>query len=110
MAKTTPVTAEDLYSLEQASGVRISPDGRFIVYCLKWVDRKSEKKFSNLWVVSTEGGAPRRFTSGDQVDHLPVWSPDSTRIAFLSNRKDEKQFQIHVIPIDGGEAQRLTDV
>ena len=102
------ITAEDLYRFELASDPRLSPDGEHVVYCVQWVDRDQEKKYTNLWVAPTNGGEPRRFTVGDHVDSQPRWSPDGTQIAFLSTRKDEKQTQIYVIPFQGGEARQLT--
>jgi len=104
------ITAEDLYNFELITGMEISPDGQHVVYAQQHIDREQEKKFSNLWVVSTEGGAPRSFTFGDQVDRNPSWSPDGSQIAFLTNRKDEKQFQLYLLPFDGGEARPLTDL
>jgi dipeptidyl aminopeptidase/acylaminoacyl peptidase len=106
------ILAEDLYELELISGVRLSPDGRHVLYAQQRVDAKTEKKYSNLWVVST-GLQPelRQFTYGDQVDNHPLWSPDGRQIAFFSNRGDkEKPTQIYLIPFDGGEARRLTEI
>jgi len=99
------LTAEDLYNLELVSSLEISPDGKYIIYAQQRVDRETEKKYSNLWRIATDDGARRQFTVGDQVDHTPHWSPDGSQIAFLSNRKDEKQFQLYLIPGDGGEAR-----
>lgn len=100
---------EDLYRLEAVSDPRISPDGRSVVFVQQRVDRASEKKHANLYLASTSGGAPRRFTVGDQVDSAPRWSPDGRRIAFLSTRGGGRP-QVWVIPVDGGEAERLTDI
>ena len=104
------ITPEDLYKFQIISDARISPDGSLAVFVQHRIDRKTEKKYADLWVVPTDGGEPRRFTHGETVDHTPRFSPDGTRIAFLSNRQDEKQFQIYVIPVAGGEAERLTDL
>jgi len=103
-----PITAEDLYRLRLVPDCRISPDGRHVVFVLTRADRKTEKKRANLWIVPTSGGPPRQFTFGEHSDTSPRWSPDGSRIAFLSNRGDEKQPQVHVIPFDGGEARPLT--
>jgi dipeptidyl aminopeptidase/acylaminoacyl peptidase len=112
------ITAEDLYQFELISGFEISPDGRHVVYAQQRVDPKTEKKFSNLWIIpagtaqdQTAGGSEsRQFTFGDQSDSSPKWSPDGGQIAFISNRKDEKQPQIYLIPFRGGEARLLTDL
>jgi dipeptidyl aminopeptidase/acylaminoacyl peptidase len=74
------------------------------------VNRETEKRHANLWVVPTEGGRPRQFTYGDHVDNQPRWSPDGTRIVFLSTRADEEQAQLYVIPFGGGEARPLTNL
>jgi len=102
------ITAGDLYRFQLVTDCQISPDGKHVVFCVQRVDKKTEKKYSNLWVVPTDRGRPWQFTYGDQVDSQPRWSPDSHEIAFLSNRSDEKQSQIYIIPFHGGEARRLT--
>jgi dipeptidyl aminopeptidase/acylaminoacyl peptidase len=104
------ITAEDLYRFELIIDCQIAPDGRHVVFCVQRVDEKTEKRYANLWVVPADGGQPRQFTDGDQVDSRPRWSPDGSEIAFLSNRGDEKQPQIYVIPFSGGEARPLTDL
>ena len=105
-----PITAEDLYHLQIRSDPQISPDGRHVLFCVQRVDQKTEKKYGNLWVVNVESGEPRQFTYGDQNDRHPRWSPGGQEIAFFSNRKDEKQAQIYIIPFNGGEARPLTDL
>ncbi len=105
------ITAEDLYRFELISDVRLSPDGGNIVYVQKRVDGKTEKKYSNLWIVPAQGGKPRQFTFGNQKDLSPRWSPDGKTIAFLSNRADQdKAPQIHVISFEGGEAHKLSEI
>jgi len=109
--KKRTITAEDLYRFQLINDVRISPDGKNVVYTVSKVDRKTEKKFSNLWVGLTEGDEPRQFTFGEQYDGQPRWSPDGSQIAFLSNRGDkEKPAQIYLIPFQGGESHQLTHI
>lgn len=104
------ISAEDLYRFALISEPQISPNGDLAVYCLHRVDRRTEKKVANLWIVPTDRGKPHPFTHGDQQDLRPRFSPDGSQIAFLSNREDEKQPQIYVVPVHGGEARRLTDL
>jgi dipeptidyl aminopeptidase/acylaminoacyl peptidase len=103
------ITAEDLYNIHVISDCQISPDGAHVLYVVQRVDRKTEKKYSNLWISSITTGSIVQFTQGDHTDTTPRWSPDGTKIAFISNRDNEKQPQIYIIPFSGGEARKLTD-
>lgn len=109
--KKRRITAEDLYTLQTVSGVRISPDGQHVIFVQQRVEMKDEKKFSNLWIAATDGSGVRQFTFGDQSDANPRWSPDGKQIAFLSNRADaDRPASLYLIPVDGGEARQLTHI
>ena len=113
-SKKRTTNPQDLYLFELISSTRLAPDGKNVIYSQQWVEKKTEKKYANLWVVPTEAGGPvgpRQFTYGNQRDEHPRWSPDGSQIAFLSNRGDsEKPSQVYLIPFGGGEARPLTDL
>lgn len=109
-SKPKLITAEDLYKFQLITDAQISPDGSNIIFGVQRIDKKNEKKYTNLWLAPTAGGKIRQFTYGDWSDSHPRWSPDGTQIAFLSNRKNEEQSQIYLIPVDGGEARTLTEL
>lgn len=100
------ITPEDLLQFQFVADPQISPDGKAICFVHKRVGEKNAY-LTNLWLVETDGkGKPRAFTAGNKDSH-PRWSPDGTRIAFISGREEGFQ-QIYVISRDGGEAVKLT--
>jgi len=101
------MTAEDFMRLQIAGDPQISPDSERIVFVKKSVDAAKSKYRSEIWIVPTLEGEPRRFTGSDSNDSSPRWSPDGARIAFLSDRQKPKS-RIFTIPTDGGEPTALT--
>jgi len=60
----------------------------------------------DIWLVSTEGGIPRRITANlGEVTH-PIFSLDGKWIAFTG--REEGQTEIYLTPVEGGKAKRLT--
>lgn len=110
MARKRRISADDIFRIKTLSGAEISPDGKHVVFSVNRIDKKTLKQYANLWIAGTDGKTLRQFTWGDQVDGSPKWSPKGDRIAFISNRKDEKQPQIFIIPFSGGEARPVTDM
>jgi len=94
--------------MEAVANPAISPDGSRIVFAREWIDQMKDQRRSNLWVARTDGSRVRELTTGAWRDSAPVWSPDGTRIAFLSDRDGTTQLQ--VIYADTGEIAQLTHV
>ncbi len=102
------MTAEDLYALKWAGDARISPHGDEVVYVVTEVDRAENAYSSRLWVAPLEGGTATQLTSGPKQDKAPRWSPDGSRVVFVSNRTGKNQ--LFVIDRGGGEARQLTEL
>ena len=99
------ITPEDLLKFQLVGDPQISPDGKWIVFAKSHIGDKNDK-VTNLWIVSTDGGEPRQFTAGGK-DGGAKWSPDGTKVAFMSGRQ-KPAGQVFIISLAGGEATALT--
>ncbi len=105
-AADRPMTTDDLLNVKGVGEPQLSPDGRSIVYVVSELDRETDKTNSSLWLVSTDGGEPRRLTTAPGTNNHPRWSPDGKSVAFASSRGGSTQ--VWILPIDGGEARQVT--
>jgi TolB protein len=76
----------------------LSPDGSLlaVVWC--------EGRNCDLWIMSSNGGNRVQITSDPNYDDGPSWSPDGTRIAFVSTRSGN--FDIWTVEVDIEQVRR----
>ena len=71
----------------------------------------AEYRYSHLWVHDLESGESARLTEGDFTTSDPRWSPDSSRIAFVSRPttkvNDNWNSDIRVADVASGESRVL---
>ena len=116
---------DDLYRFRIATDPRLSPDGSLAVFTVQTVAPSKDGYRHALWVVPTDGQhEARQLTIGARHDRAGQFAPDGRTLAFLTDRRmhveeepaagDAKQRedgdQVHLLPLDGGEARRLTDL
>lgn len=101
-------TIDQSIALKSVSNARISPDGRFIAYQVQEADWEENAFSTQIWVGMTATGETYQLTRSKKSSNLPEWSPDSKRLAFLSDRDGKPQ--IYVISPLGGEAISLTNI
>ncbi len=73
-----------------------SPDGKRMVYA-SYLGRA----WHQLWLMPADGGDAFPISYGDYDNTNPRWSPDGTKIAFISNRGGNTSLWVQTIP--GGE-------
>lgn len=91
--------ATSVLAVENARWLRdaaIAPDGSAIAFSFK----------GDIFTVPVAGGEASQITSNDAYDGVPVWTPDSKRIVFASNR--EGSDDIFITNANGGTPRRIT--
>ncbi len=103
------IRANDLYRIRTATSVAVSPDGQWLAYVVTQTDSADNAYYSHIWLADLAAGTTRQQTRGNVRDRSPVWSPDASKIAFVSDRGGANS-QIYILPADGGEAWALTEM
>ena len=116
-----PLSGSD-YSPGRSATFDVTTDGERVVYatCRYPPDVPRGAQSSVEWnsrfdyelaVVGLDGQGPRRLTRHPALDSYPAWSPDGTRIAFVSGRDDPDVVHGVVGPYtmaaDGSDVRRL---
>ncbi len=105
-AQDKTVTLEMFLDIESASNPQISPDGQEIVFTRGGVDKLNDRRYSQIWIMESNGSRKRFLTDGSS----PVWSPDGSRIAFTA-AGDPQGSQIFVRWMDAeGATTQITRV
>ncbi|OVE80079.1 hypothetical protein BVY01_00880 [bacterium I07] len=99
------ITGENslLVEMNQRAGgsARWSPNDSLIAFDSRWAES------SDIYVIPSEGGEPKRITPSDKDDTVCWWSKDGKWIFFTSNRSGN--WEIWKIPPDGsGSATQVT--
>ena len=93
--------------------IDISPDFSRMAYTTYSYDRglfRNRDSDIEIATSNLDGTSMHRLTRNERGDYLPTWSPDGTKIAFLSDKPGESQIgqDLHVMASDGSDARRLT--
>jgi len=104
------VDGSNRVQLTTATGVfldaRWSPDGDKIAYTFRTVGGVDTDP--EIWVMNADGSEPVQLTDNNgPSDTSPTWSPDGTKIAFVTTRDGNRE--IYTMNPDGTNPTRLTD-
>src|SRR5579871_3826051 len=109
----TQTLIETLIDLETMTEVQLSPDGEQVVY-VQWKTFRADKDSpfeKTIFIADAAIGKARPLTgSKTGTNDQPRWSPDGSKIAFISNRADHGEMQLYLLDLNGGEAQAITDL
>lgn len=110
---TVPFNIDSALDVLHPRDVQLSPDGTHVAFVLASGNRRdaANPPEKSIQLINVASGVQHPLTgSGMRTNEAPRWSPDSRRLAFVSNRLDADEMQLFLIDIDGGEAQALTNL
>src|SRR2546422_680254 len=94
-----------LQSEQSVLNPEFSPDGRWIAV---QSDFEGDENY-NIYLVPVKGAHVQKITNTPFDSAFPRWSPDGTKIAFLSNRDGDRD-NVFMVDTTGGDAKQLTNV
>ena len=100
-----PITPESLVELVYLDDVRVSPDGRRAVFVRQHIDAQGNTSHNTIWHKDLTNDLPAEPLTGNTKDSAPRFSPDGTRLGFISGRSEKPQ--VFVLNLGGGEARSI---
>jgi dipeptidyl aminopeptidase/acylaminoacyl peptidase len=89
-----------------------SPDGKQIVFVSNRTQEPDSNTNTDLFLVSADGGEPKKLTTNEGPDQMPDWSPDGKSITYVTSLEPKflwfDQLEIAVVPASGGQPRLLT--
>jgi len=100
-----PLQAADIFSLEMAADVQISPNGRVIAYQRRSNDIMTDRTLSAIWTVNFDGGDHRPLVTGPGNYASARWAPDSSRLVFTAS--EDGKTELRAVWTDTGRTATL---
>ncbi|TVQ05497.1 MAG: S9 family peptidase [Balneolaceae bacterium] len=106
-----PLSVEKLWEMKRIGSPVISPNGDWVIAPVTRYTVEDDKSHTDIWLFKTDGSVERPLTTHGSADGQPTFSPDGSRLAFVTRRDGDDASQIYILPMDEpGEAIRLTEV
>jgi dipeptidyl aminopeptidase/acylaminoacyl peptidase len=86
--------AHDLFGLQQASDPQVRPDGGAIAYVRASNDIMTDRARRSIWLVDPKTGAQTPLVVDDNSNLAPRWSPDGSRLAYVSAGQNGAQLYV----------------
>ena len=99
------LTFSDFAAVRLVSDPQLSPDGRSLLYALRTTDVEANRRLTYTMLAPVNNsGAARRFPNDTTRANEARWSPDGSRIAYITGG------QLWVSDVRGGNSWRITNL
>ncbi len=111
----------DYLAIPRVTGLRLSPDGRWLAAAVQTLSQDRKKYVTSIWRIDTAGGPPRRLTRSADGEGNPRFLPDGTLLFTSKRHRPDGQDGRHgedggeetalwLLPAGGGEASCVATV
>jgi dipeptidyl aminopeptidase/acylaminoacyl peptidase len=95
--------------ITDAYEICVAPDRACAVFVGEAVEGLECLPSRRIWEIDLHSGSLRALTFGPQTDRLPKFSPDGSKIAFLSDRRERGNFQLWILDLRHGAVRRTPE-
>src|SRR5262249_42524164 len=108
-AAAQPLSPEQALNRRAIGELEFSSDGSRVAFTVADPAKGSVRQ-RHVWLLDVATGRTRELTTREGTnDSSPRWSPNGRFIAFLSTRDAGGDAHLYLLPLAGGEAERLVD-
>jgi dipeptidyl aminopeptidase/acylaminoacyl peptidase len=101
---TQPLTVSEMLKLRRVADPQLSPDGRWVAFQITDPDKAANRNRTQIYLVSIDGGEPKQLTSGAASATTPRWSPDGSRLAYVTGG------QVHAFDTANWQTKQITNI
>jgi len=108
LAQKAPFDVYAMLRLARISDPQLSPDGKLVAFAVQRIELYNNGRPRQIYLVPLNGGVPRPIGPLGANNERARWSPDSARIAFISDLGGSSQ--VWIMNADGSNPQKITSL
>ena len=102
------LTPELLWKFGRINEMQLSPDGKTILYVVKYFNLAENNGNSDIYTIPSTGGTPKKLTDTKESEFNAVWRPDGKKIAYISTVSGSAQ--VWEMNPDGSNKKQITEI
>ncbi|HNW98893.1 MAG TPA: S9 family peptidase [Bacteroidales bacterium] len=102
------LTPELLWKFGRINEMQLSPDGKTILYVVKYFNLAENNGNSDIYTITSNGGTPKKLTDTKESEFNAVWRPDGKKIAYISSASGSTQ--VWEMNPDGSNKKQITEI